>query len=241
MIAATVIGHRGAAGIAPENTLAAVRAAADLGVRWIEVDAQLCMDGRAVVYHDATLERCTNGAGRLADYDYAALSRLDAGSHFDPRFAGERVPLLRDLLRLCCEHGIGVNLELKVAKGRDPEALAAQALRELAAHGPAPARVLVSSFDEAALVACRARDANVQLGLICETCPDDLAATHDRLQLATLHCDWQTLERHDVERTQALGLEVYAWTVNQPDQAQTLWDWGVSGVITDCPQLFVER
>src|SRR5699024_11029838 len=156
-------GHRGAAAIAPENTLAAVRAAADHGVRWIEVDAQLCADGSAVIHHDATLERCTDGHGQLADYGYAELAKLDAGSHFAPRFAGERIPWLRDVLRLCCEHGMGINLELKVAAGRDAQALAAEVLKVLAAHGPAPARVLLSSFDETALAACRVRDADVQL------------------------------------------------------------------------------
>src|SRR5690625_4611994 len=164
MIAAPVIGHRGAAAIAPENTLAAVRAAADHGVRWIEVDVRLCADGRAVVHHDAMLERCTNGHGKLADHDYAELAQLDAGSHFDPRFAGERMPLLRDVLALCGERNIGVNLELKVAEGKSPAALVKEALDVLAAHGPAPGQILVSSFNDAALVACRARDASLQLG-----------------------------------------------------------------------------
>lgn len=237
MMAAPVIGHRGAAGIAPENTLAAVRVAADHGVRWIEVDAQLSADGRAVVYHDATLERCTNGQGELAAYSHAELTELDAGSWFDRRFAGERVPLLSDLLALCQERHVGINLELKVAEGRDPEALAIAALQDMAAHDAVD--VLVSSFSKAALVACRRTDPAVRLGWLCVTWPQDLAAINRELKLVSVHCDEGTLEQRHVEQARALGLKVYAWTVNEPERVQLFQDWGVSGVITDYPQRFV--
>lgn len=234
MIAAPVIGHRAAAGVAPENTLAAVRVAAAAGLRWIEVDVQLSADGHAVIHHDATLERCTNGHGALAAHSCAELLALDAGSHFDSRFAGEPMPSLQGLLALCAQLGLGINLELKVAPGRDAAALAVTALQAMA---EAPGvDVLVSSFARDALRASRRHSAAVQLGLLCETWPADLAGLHDELRLVSVHCDGRTLQPAQVEQAHALGLDVYAWTINETGTAQALWALGVDGIITDYPQ-----
>lgn len=234
MIAAPVIGHRAAAGVAPENTLAAVRAAADLGLRWIEVDVQLSADGQPVIHHDATLERCTNGHGELAAHSCAELLALDAGSHFDGRFAGEPMPSLQAMQALCAQLGLGLNLELKVASGRDAAALAVTALQAMAA---APGvDVLVSSFDRDALQASRQHSATVQLGLLCETWPADLVGLHAELRLVSVHCDGRTLQPAQVEQAHALGLDVYAWTVNEVAQAQALWAMGADGIISDYPQ-----
>jgi glycerophosphoryl diester phosphodiesterase len=93
-----VIGHRGAAGHAPENTLASFAKAAALGVRWVEFDVRLTGDGALVVFHDDTLERTTDGSGRVTDSTWAQINKLDAGAWFGRAFAGERVPALEDAL-----------------------------------------------------------------------------------------------------------------------------------------------
>ena len=119
-----VTAHRGFSGTAPENTLAAFRAAIDTGCDMIELDVHLSRDNQVVVIHDDTLERTTSGRGNVADQTYAELKRLDAGSWFDPRFSGERIPTLADVLSLA-RNRILVNIELK--KGKKPALSAAPA------------------------------------------------------------------------------------------------------------------
>ena len=92
-----VLGHRGARGMAPENTMAGFEICANLGVGF-ELDTQLCFSGEPVVFHDDTLERCTNGSGRLKDYSLTQLKKLDAGSHFSTQFRGEAIPTLGEVL-----------------------------------------------------------------------------------------------------------------------------------------------
>src|SRR3990167_3043170 len=87
------IAHRGASAVAPESTRAAINAEVRAGAAMIELDVQMTRDGRLVVFHDDRLERTTNGSGRLRATTYARLARLDAGTWFDPRFAGERILL----------------------------------------------------------------------------------------------------------------------------------------------------
>src|SRR5579859_6338194 len=105
-----IIGHRGAAGLAPENTLAAIRAAAAAGARWVELDVQLTRDGVPVLLHDSTLERTTDGEGKVGDADLDALRRVDAGSWFAPRFLGQRVPTLAEAVAELGQLGLGANL-----------------------------------------------------------------------------------------------------------------------------------
>jgi len=109
-----VIGHRGACGHAPENTLASFRKAAELGVRWVEFDAALSSDGEIVLFHDDTLKRTTGRAGRLAETTWADLQGLDAGSWFSEDFAGEPIPTLRQAFQLLADLGLGAVIKLMV-------------------------------------------------------------------------------------------------------------------------------
>ena len=108
-----VIGHRGAAGMAPENTLAALRRAHALGCRWVEFDVRLTRDGELILLHDDRLERTTNGCGIARALSLSAIRRFDAGSWFDPAFTEERVPTLAQAIAVLSELGLGANVELK--------------------------------------------------------------------------------------------------------------------------------
>src|SRR5690606_12298150 len=111
---ARTIGHRGCAAHAPENTLAGLREAAKRGVTWVEIDVCLLRDGTPIIIHDNKVDRTTDGTGLLADLDWGQVAGLDAGSWFDAKFAGERVPRLDDGLTEVQGLGLGLNLELKV-------------------------------------------------------------------------------------------------------------------------------
>ena len=102
-----LIGHRGAAAAAPENTLASLRKAKELGASWVEFDVKLTRDGCPVLIHDERLERTTSGRGEVALTTLEELQKLDAGGWFAPAFRGERVPTLEAALALCAELGLG--------------------------------------------------------------------------------------------------------------------------------------
>ena len=114
----TVIGHRGAAALAPENTLAGLRRAAEHGVRWVEVDVQLTADGVPMLIHDYVLDRTTNGRGRVSRTPLARIEALDGGSWFGPSYAGEPVPTLERAIETMTKLGLGVNFELKAGPRR---------------------------------------------------------------------------------------------------------------------------
>lgn len=223
-----VIGHRGACGHAPENTLASFARAAELGCRMVEFDVRLSADGVPVVFHDDTLERCTDGRGRVGARPLAALRRLDAGR-------GERIPTLAEVLELCLARGLGANIEIKP----DPGAGRATAVAALDLAGrlwpadrPAP---LVSSFNREALAAAREILPAWPRGLLVERVPADWAALAERYGCVALHAHHRALPEATVRAIRARGLAVLAYTVNRSRRAQELWKRGVMAVFSDVP------
>ena len=130
-----VIGHRGAAGEAPENTLVGLRRAHALGCKWVEFDVRLTADGELILLHDDRLERTTNGRGHARELTLAAIRRFDAGAWFDPLFVGEPVPTLDEAIALLAELGLGANIELKSEPG-DALATARAAIEILSRSWP---------------------------------------------------------------------------------------------------------
>src|SRR5258706_613971 len=165
-----VIGHRGAAAYAPENTLAGLRRAKALGSAWVEFDVRLTGDGAPVLCHDPRLDRTTSGSGLVSAKTLAAIRECDAGSWFDPYFAGERVPSLDEGLLLAAELDLGANIEIKSDRGRGYATAAAVATTLQQLGGRAPA-VLVSSFLPAALAGLRGLGPHVPRGALLPVIP----------------------------------------------------------------------
>lgn len=230
-----VIGHRGAAGHAPENTLASIRAAAAMGVRWVEFDTKLSRDGEVILFHDDTLERTTDGRGAIADTDLVQLRALDAGGWFGPAFTGEPVPILTEALAVLEELGLGAVVEIKASPGLEAETGRAVA-RMLANRWPAALpRPLISSFKRESLVA--ARDAAPELPRALNVL-DVLPGWRDGLRAVdcvALHCLHDRLGRRRVVAARDAGYAVRCFTVNRLKRAETLFNWGVETVITDFP------
>ena len=229
-----VIGHRGAAAHAPENTLASIRRAAMLGVKWVEFDAKLTADGRCIVFHDDRLDRTTDGRGRVAATTYDEISRLDAGSWFAPGFAGERVPRLEDALGQILELGLQADIEIKPCSGREAETARAVMAEVMACWPRDRPPPLITSRRAVCLEVARAAAAWPR-GLICLRLPRDWRARLAALDCRILVCRHTRLTRHRVAEMTAAGVQVLAFTVNEPRRAAELVDRGVATIISDAP------
>lgn len=230
-----LIGHRGARLTSPENTLAGIRQARKEGASWVEFDVKLTSDGQAVLIHDETVDRTTNGKGLVRQMTVAELRRFDAGVRFGPAWRGERIPTLVEALALMAELDMGFNLEVKPCPGREAET-ARVALADVARHWPRerPAPV-ISSFKPAALAAAREAAPHLPRGFLAETLPTDWLARMAELECRTVHPCWRALTKAQVAAARAAGYPLLVWTVNEPARARELVAWGVDSLITDCP------
>lgn len=232
-----VMGHRGAAGLAPENTLAAVRTAAESGLGWIEFDIMLTGDDRPVIFHDDKLDRITGTQGLMAETRLEALARLDAGRWFDPAFAGERVPGLADFLAEALGRGLRVNAEIKPSEGRDRET-AEVALAELSRLWPSDVPPpLISSFQPDCLEVALARRPDWPRALVVyDLAKRDWRALLDRFDCVSFHVFHERVDAALVAEIKARGLAMACYTVNDPEEARRLYGLGVDCMITDNPR-----
>ena len=232
-----IIGHRGAAMWAPENTLAGFREAHRLGARWVEFDVQASRDHHPFLLHDRRLDRTTDGHGVAALRSAVALAQHDAGRWFGPRFRGEHVPLLADAMALFATLGLGAVVEVKAAAGRGAATM--RAVLKVVAHWPAslPPPIL-SSFDEAALETALAEAPHLPRALIVKSVPRDWRHRTQRLQCAALHAAARALDRATVAAV-TRHLPLRAYTVNASEEAKTLFQQGIAAVFTDCPDVLI--
>lgn len=229
------VGHRGVAAHAPENTLASLRRAAEMGLRWVEFDVRLSRDGHPVLFHDEHLSRTTDGQGRVADHDLVKLKRLDAGANFDRAFRGERIPTLNEAIGVLQTLGLGANIEIKPDGNRETET-AQTVLRTLKTFWPGnlPAPIL-SSFSTLALAVSAAGAPEWEHALLVEAIPRDWRRRLDAVGSTALHCNARRLARERAIEVVAAGVPLRCYTVNSPRMARKLFAWGVSAVFTDAP------
>jgi len=227
-----LLAHRGGGSLAPENTLAALRAAVRHGFRAVEFDAKLTRDGVTILMHDDTLDRTTNGRGPIARADWHVLQRLDAGSRHHPRFAEEPIPTLVSALDLCQELRLWPNVEIKPCQGRERETGAAVA-QEVFHHWMASMPPLLSSFSLAALEAAREAAPQLPRGLLVTEVPDNWRKQVDRLGCFSLHCDQRAATASLLKEATTAGYPVLCYTVNRTQTARQLLLRGVSALVTD--------
>ena len=233
-----IIGHRGAAAVAPENTLASFRAAAALGVRWVEMDVSVLADGAPVIFHDEELERCSNGRGRLTEVDFAYVQQLDAGCWFAPQFSGERIPTLSEALQEIQRLGMGLNLEIK-HDGPGLERLVASVLTTLAHEWRDSDKLLLSSFNHQALCLCQHQAPHLRRGQLYESIPANWQQELQDIEAYSLHCDYQALDAMLARSIKAAGYRLLCYTVNDPQAVARHWGWGMDAIFTDDPARFL--
>jgi glycerophosphoryl diester phosphodiesterase len=227
--AVLTIAHRGASGDFPENTLAAFAAAIRAGADMCELDVQRTADGALAVIHDDTVDRTTDGHGRVDALTLAAIKRLDAGRWYDAPFTGERVPTLQEVFDLTAGQ-CGLNIELK-AKGVAEQICGL--IRERAAEGTA----MVSSFDWAELAEVRRIAPAIRIGLLADRAPARLIDTAERMNAWAINPDRKLVAPRLCATAHRRTLQVYTWTVDDPDEMRRLIGAGVDGIMTNHPEL----
>ncbi len=235
-----LISHRGCAGYAPENTIEGIHTAADMGVKWVELDVKLTRDQVPVIFHDDELERTTGVGGLIAQTDYADLAEMDAGSWFGESFIGAKIPTLEAAVDALIERDLGLNLEIKPCPGRERET-AEVALDMLSSIWDDHERLLISSFSHVSLEAAHEMTSDWARGLLLpEEWPENWVDLVEYLEISAINLNGNTATRDQVESAIDLDLPVLAYTINDPDRARFLLSWGVDGFFTDVPDVLQE-
>nr|WP_255421944.1 glycerophosphodiester phosphodiesterase [Tessaracoccus sp. MC1627] len=230
--------HRGASAYAPENTLPAFQLALQMGADGVELDVQRTADGHVVAIHDETINRTSNGFGRVVDQTLEELRHCD----FSNGFAGRRnvkIPTLRDVLDLFRGTDVRVNIELKNTVVLYP-GLEDDVLSIVRDAGMAD-QVLYSSFNHFSLANLRGRVAREQIGLLYSDGIYDPWKYAKWFGAGALHPHYLALQQPNfVWLCHEAGIEVHAWTVNKDDDALWLAGLGVDALITNLPDRLAE-
>jgi glycerophosphoryl diester phosphodiesterase len=210
-----IYAHRGWSGRAPENTMAAFRTALEAPyVTGLELDVQLTKDGVPIVIHDFTLDRTTNGKGLVKEHTYAQLRELDAGSWFGETFEGERIPTLLEALELAKGRG-KVNIELKTAGNLYP-GLAEASIRVIREAGM-ERDVYFTSFDHLVMMEAKGLAPDIRTGLLVAGRPIAMRFQFEVTGADVLSIAFPYLTEDMVKEAEALGIDVFAWTVNETE------------------------
>jgi glycerophosphoryl diester phosphodiesterase len=231
-----VVAHRGGANLAPENTLPAFDQAARLGHHCVECDVALSADDVPMLLHDDSLERTTDGTGRLADWQSADLQRLDAGAWFHPRFAATRIPSLEMAIACWRRNDQQALIELKLGADQDPERLGTIIARTTKRCwlGSPP---LFISFSAVALAAARRAAPGIPRALLLESWPTNWLQQAHAVQACAIDIDARLADPSRIATIHAAGLHLAVWTVNDRESANRLFHDGVDAVTTDAIDL----
>jgi len=225
--------HRGGRRWAPENTLAAFKRSIDLGVDGIELDIHKCKSGELVVIHDDTVDRTTGGTGRVKDMTWQELSALDAGTWYDKKFAGEKLPLLQQVLDLV-DGKLTINVEIKncptVYPGIEND------LIKMLDQYKYPDKIVISSFDHQIIHNIHQKTKRYKLALLGDSIVFNLPAYADSVGAKCWNPDFDCVRTDSVKAAHDHDLEINTWTVNKAEDWQHACDLHVDTIITDDPE-----
>lgn len=234
-----VIGHRGAAGHAPENTLAAFREGLRLGADGVECDVHLSRDGKLVVIHDATVDRTTDGTGRVGDFSFAELQKLDAGGWYEKAFVGERIPCLEEVLALVQEaersQGRKLFLYVELKHGDEVYPGIEEGLLQLVASSELASRVGVIGFDHRAIARMKARAPWLRTGVLYDARPLKSASLAMEAGADWIGPSVKWVDAEEVAAARKAGLGIFVWTANDDEAMRRVLALGVTAIGSDYP------
>jgi glycerophosphoryl diester phosphodiesterase len=227
------IAHRGASGYYPENTMLAFEKAIEMGCDGIETDVHLTKDGIAVICHDETIDRTTDGNGFIKDYTYKELLRFDAGIKFGDKFKGLKIPSLDEFIDLIKNRDLIINFELKddKIKYKDIEKIVLDKIYKAKIEDNS----IISSFNHYSVMKCRELDKNIKTGFLYDNQLYDPGSYGKRAGVYALHPNYITLEDDIVENIKNSNLKINTYTVNEEKDMTRLAKLGIDGIITNYP------
>ncbi len=220
-----VIGHRGAAGLEPENTLRSVRRAIELGVDRVEIDVRVSRDGRLVIMHDETVDRTTNGHGYVSELTFNELRSLDAGM-------GEKIPTLKEILEFTMGKA-KLEIELKVPEATEPTI---QLVEELNAEKD----VIVISFIHELLERVYDLNTNIKTGALFFDVPKDIIQKALKVHASSIHVYYRNVNSELVRGAHRSGLEVAVWNPNRIEEMREMIGLEVDAIGSDRPDVLIQ-
>ncbi|MFC2028612.1 glycerophosphodiester phosphodiesterase [Chloroflexota bacterium] len=231
-----VIAHRGASLIAPENTLSAFKLAEELKADAIELDVKLTSDRQVVVIHDYTVDRTTNGTGKVSDKSLAEIKELDAGGTFNDKYSGEKIPTLREVFELL---GDQIRLNIELTNYSSPLDRLVHEVHKIINEFNFQDTILISSFLPSNLKLVRKLMPGIPCGLL--TFPGLLGWLSRKLTRQSyyeaLHIHVKDIDEKEIKKVHLSGKNIYTWTINSKKGMKEALNMGVDGIFTDDPAL----
>lgn len=232
------LAHRGFKAAAPENTMIAFEMARQAGADGMELDVQYTKDGHLVIIHDETVDRTTDGKGWVKDFELEQLRQLDAGSSFDPKFQGERIPLLSEVLEWARSSGMFLNIELKTSIVLYPgiEKMVIDMMDQYKMRE----QVLLSSFNHYSMRTVKQIDSSLPIGLLYESPLVDPWLYAKHMDAVAIHPDFRNVNAEIMHGCNEHNILVNPYTINEIEDLQRMIELGVNSIITNHPDRLKE-
>ena len=232
-----IVGHRGLSGHYPENTKASILAAIESGLKWIEIDIQPTKDGQLVVIHDHTIDRCSNGSGRVDSFTLAELQQFDFGAWYHDDFAGEPILTFSELLDLAKYYDLSLNIEVKL--DTDCAISVVNTMQQqLELVNIDKGKLLLSSFSDAVIRQLSLQCPDYCLGVIGNKLTEQQLQLLQETNAFSCHLNYKYITAEDIETLKYQGYQVWCFTVNQPEQFPLLDE--VDAIFSDFPLKFIK-
>lgn len=234
-----LIAHRGASGYAPENTISAFKKAIEMGLDTVEFDVQFTADKEAVVIHDYSLERTSNGTGKVKDYKLKELKKLDFGSWFGDKFKNERIATLVEVLETVKNNSF-INIELK--RDKDDKRFFSKEILKIIENLNVYNKVIISSFDHELLKNIYNKDKNIKIALLFPKEVNNFEGLKEYIdklgiKICAVNPHKDSLNEKSIKNIKKLGLKINSYTVNSYSEYTRLEKLGVDSVFTNFPNL----
>lgn len=232
-----VLGHRGAMGLAPENTIAGIKEAIKCNADLVEIDVQLSKDRKVVVIHDPTFDRTTTGSGYVAEITSSQIKKFDAGVKFDKKFKGEKVPFLEEVIQFLLDYpAIKLNIEIKNGPVYYPgiEEEIAKIIDEYDYYN----NVIISSFDHWALKKIKEINPKIYTGLLYGSRIYNLERYVEELGLSAVHPFWFYLTKEIVDSMHKIDIAVNTWIIDDMELYKKFAEMGIDSFGTNFPNRF---
>lgn len=228
-----IVGHRGAAGLAPENTIASFKKAIECGVDFVELDVRSTRDGFLVVIHDDRVDRTTNGVGHVKDMSLAEIKRLDAGSWFSQDYKGVKIPTLEEALEFLRDKEVGIIVEIK---DREIEDMVVRCVENVDVFE----RVIIASFNFNTLANVRRINDGLPLMAISTSFSADILDKILKLGIRVFALRKDAIDVTVARKCIMRWIPINAWVVNDIHEAKKLLMMGVNIISSDFPNVMCE-